>query len=146
MNEKERELYKKKFTMHNISVNEKSKAIRLYVQHSQWYFPFSKYDGKYGAIFAAKKQRDSMPASVIKPKICFSNQSVKSSSGHRGVSVYKDKYGEPVGYLAQWREGKIDNRKTKSKKFHFEKYKDALKSAVRHRKKMEIEHGLAESI
>ncbi len=146
MKERDRKAYKQAFPMHNISINEKCKTVRLYVEHSQRYFPFRDYGGKFGAILAAQAARDMMPAEVIHSQACSDRQRTRSSTGHKGITVYKNSNGEPVGYAAQWREGKLDKRKTKTKKFHFEKYKDALTSAAKYRKEREEENGLAEAI
>ena len=122
--------------MHNLTVI--GNTVRLYVEHSQWYFRFDKYGGKDGAIKAAKAKRDSFPASKIHTLYDTDKVPPRGVTGARGVQKYHNSHnGEWLGYLAKWQEGEIGagRRKQRSKYFRFDKYTDPLQSAINYRER-----------
>ena len=145
MREEDREAYKQRFPMHNLTVI--GNTVRLYIEHSQWYFRFDEHDGKDGAIKTAQAKRDSFPASKI--HTVYDNDKVRPTgvTGIRGIQQYHNsKNGEFLGYLARWQEGAIGKgrRKQKSKHFRFDKYPDPLQVAIDYREKQIAKNSLSE--
>ena len=139
MREEDREAYKQQFPMHNLTII--GNTVRLYIEHTQWYFRFDEYGGKEGAIAAAQAKRDSFPASKIHTLYDTDKVRPMGITGIRGVQLYHNsKNGEWLGYLAKWQEGKPGNgrRKQRSKYFRFDSCADPLQAAIDYRE-MQIE-------
>ena len=144
MREEDREAYKQQFPMHNLTVI--GNTVRLYIEHTQWYFRFDEHGGKEGAIKAAQAKRDTFPASKIHSVYDADKIASYGEVGYRGIKKLINRYGEWVGYRAQWQEGEIGNgrRKQRNKNFNFKYYDDPLQAAIDYREKQIAKNSLSE--
>ena len=131
--------------MHNLTVI--GNTVRLYIEHTQWYFRFDEYGGKDGAIKAAQTKRDSFPANKIYTLYDTDKVQPMGITGIRGILRYtNNRTGEWLGYEAKWQEGEVGNgrRPQRKKCFRFDKYPDPLQAAIDYREKKIAENSLSE--
>ena len=159
MTEAERSVYKKKFPMHNLTIMDPEKVVRLYVEHDQVYFSYKDYGSKTAAIHCAKIARDKYPASQIHSLFDYDKGPPRGAVPCRGICYYRETiegprgpngkrthfHGDIIGYIAQWRVGPADDRRGKTKVFRFDQYKDALQAAEAYRQRMAMENCLLRS-
>ena len=144
MRKEDREAYKHRFPMHNLTVH--SNTVRLYIEHTQWYFRFDEHGGKEGAIKAAQAKRDTFPASKVHTLFDTDKVQPRGEVDHRGIKKLINKYGDWVGYVAQWQEGEIGKgrRKQRNKNFNFKYYADPLQAAIDYRETQIANNSLSE--
>ena len=144
MREEDREAYKQRFPMHNLTVI--GNTVRLYIEHTQWYFRFDEYGGKAGAIKAAQAKRDSFPASKIHTLYDTDKVQPRGEVEYRGIKKQINRSGDWVGYIAQWQEGEVGNgrRKQRNKCFNFKFYSDPLQAAIDYIEKQVAKNSLSE--
>ena len=141
MTKNEREALKILDPMHCITIYKTT--VRVHIEKDQDYFDFNKYGGKDRAIAAAIKYRDSLPDSMIHSKFEHGRQRPRGAIPHSGIAWYRNsKRLIILGYYVQWREGPINNRKTKTRAFRFDQYHDALAEAIEFRERMIDEHSI----
>lgn len=145
MREQDREVYKKKYPMHNLTLL--AASVRLYIEGNQEYFSFGDYGGIDGAIKAAKIKRDSYPANMIHSNYDPGRSGPTGNSDTPGVTPYYSRYnGEWLGYLARWSVGPVGygRRRQATKTFRFDRYDDPLQEAIDYRDKMNIKNSMSE--
>lgn len=144
MKDEDREAYKKRFPMHNLTII--GNTVRLYIEYTQMYFRFDEYGGERGAIKAAQAKRDLFPANNIHSLYDTDKVRPMGVTGIRGIIRYINyQNGEWLGYVAKWQEGAIGNgrRDQKSKCFRFDEYTDPLQAAINHREKQIAKNSLS---